>query len=119
MQFQKYVSTRATPQTQPIPGAGQVMNAAGGYAWAVDNWTRLDRFLVLGTEGGTFYTSERALTVQNAQAVAACIEGGWPAHGGAHRGDQRRPVVHPSMIRRSSPWRWRLRLATRRHAARR
>lgn len=74
MQFQKYVSTRATPQTQPIPGAGQVMNAAGGYAWAVDNWTRLDRFLVLGTEGGTFYTSERALTVQNAQAVTACIQ---------------------------------------------
>ena len=74
MQFQKYFSTRATPQTQPIPGAGQVMNSAGGYAWAVDNWARLDRFLVLGTEGGVYYVSERALTVQNAQAVAACIQ---------------------------------------------
>ena len=28
--------------------------SAGGYAWAVDRWTRLDRFLVLGSEGGTF-----------------------------------------------------------------
>jgi 60 kDa SS-A/Ro ribonucleoprotein len=74
MLFQKYFSTRATPQTQPIAGAGQVVNSAGGYAWAVDNWTRLDRFLVLGTEGGAFYISERALTVQNAQAVAACLQ---------------------------------------------
>lgn len=74
MLFQKYFSTRATPQTQPIPGAGQVMNSAGGYVWAVDNWTRLDRFLVLGTEGGAYYVKERALTVENAQAVAACLQ---------------------------------------------
>lgn len=73
MLFQKHFATRTTPQTQPIPGAGQVMNAAGGYAWAVDDWTRLDRFLVLGTEGGAYYASERKLTVENAQAVADCL----------------------------------------------
>ena len=74
MKFQTHYGTRATPQMQPIPGAGQVMNAAGGFVWAVDIWTRLDRFLVLGTEGGTYYTGEHALTVQNAQAVAECIQ---------------------------------------------
>ena len=73
MLFQKYFSRSVTPQLQPIPDAGQVMNSAGGYVWAVDDWTRLDRFLVLGTEGGTYYSSERRLTVENAQAVAECI----------------------------------------------
>ncbi len=49
---------RATPQSAPVPGAGQTMNSAGGFAWAVDDWTRLRRFLVLGTEGGSFYAGE-------------------------------------------------------------
>ena len=34
---------------------------------------RLDRFLVLGSEGGTYYIQERELTSQNAEAVARCI----------------------------------------------
>ena len=38
---------RATPQSQPIPGSTQVPNSAGGYAWRVDDWTRLDRLLIL------------------------------------------------------------------------
>jgi 60 kDa SS-A/Ro ribonucleoprotein len=63
----------ATPQAEPIPGSTQVPNSAGGHAWAVDHWTRLDRFLVLGSEGGTFYVSERPLTRENATAVAACL----------------------------------------------
>lgn len=75
--FTKHVSTRlrrtATPQAERIPGTTQVPNSAGGYAWAVDHWTRLDRFLVLGSEGGTFYVGERALTQESASAVAACI----------------------------------------------
>ena len=48
-------------QRLPIPGAGQIANSAGGYAWAVDDWVRLDRFLVLGSEGGTYYIGERDL----------------------------------------------------------
>ena len=58
---------------QPIPGSGQVQNNARGFAWAVDNWTRLDRFLILGTDGGTFYVGERKLTIDNAQAVLDCL----------------------------------------------
>ena len=75
--FTKHVSTRLrrliTPQDEPIPGSAQVPNSAGGYAWPVDAWTRLDRFLVLGTEGGTFYVGERPLTVENATAVRECL----------------------------------------------
>src|SRR4029079_7106893 len=64
----------STPQRMPIPGAGQVPNSAGGYAWAVDDWTRLQRFLVLGSEGGSYYASEQKLTLENAQAVERCLK---------------------------------------------
>jgi 60 kDa SS-A/Ro ribonucleoprotein len=70
----RYVKSRnSTPQSEPIPGSTQVPNSGGGYSWAVDDWTRLDRFLILGSEGGTYYIAERELTRQNAEAVARCI----------------------------------------------
>ncbi|HEV2181966.1 MAG TPA: TROVE domain-containing protein [Gemmatimonadaceae bacterium] len=75
--FTQHVATRlrrlVTPQAEPMPGTQQVPNEAGGYVWAVDSWARLDRFLVLGTEGGTFYVGERPLTRENAAAVAMCL----------------------------------------------
>ena len=40
--------TRRVAQWVPLPGSTQVPNSAGGFAWAVDDWTRLRRFLVLG-----------------------------------------------------------------------
>jgi len=66
-------SLSSTPQSAPIPGASQVPNSAGGYAWPVDDWTRLDRFLILGSEGGSYYAGEAKLTAENAQAVSRCI----------------------------------------------
>jgi len=62
-----------TPQRQPIPESTQVLNSAGGYAWAVDQWKRLNRFLLLGAEGGTYYVNERTLTRENAAALAQCL----------------------------------------------
>jgi 60 kDa SS-A/Ro ribonucleoprotein len=69
----KWLNRKQTPQTAPIPGARQVCNSAGAYSFAVDDWTRLDRFLVLGSEGGTYYASEQKLTVENAKAVLRCL----------------------------------------------
>jgi hypothetical protein len=46
--YAKTLNRRATPQSQPIPGSSQVRNSGGGYSWQVDDWTRLDRFLILG-----------------------------------------------------------------------
>jgi len=60
---------RITPQSQLIPASSQVPNPAGGYAWQVDDWTRLDRFLILGAEGGTYYIGERDLVNQNLDAM--------------------------------------------------
>jgi 60 kDa SS-A/Ro ribonucleoprotein len=71
--YASHFSTRQTPQFEPIPGSNQLPNSAGGYAFAVNDWARLDRFLVLGAEGGTYYISERKLTVENAGAVQRCI----------------------------------------------
>lgn len=64
---------RTTPQSEPILGTSQARNSAGGYSFAVDNWERLNRFLVLGSEGGSYYAQERPLTIENANAVLACI----------------------------------------------
>ncbi|HEX9996297.1 MAG TPA: TROVE domain-containing protein [Abditibacterium sp.] len=64
----------ATPQSQPIPGSAQVANSAGGYSFAVDDWTRFHRFLILGSEGGSYYATERALTAENASATLRCIQ---------------------------------------------
>jgi 60 kDa SS-A/Ro ribonucleoprotein len=73
MSYLKRLGRRRTPQSASIPGSSQVPNSAGGFAWAVDDWTRLHRFLVLGSEGGSYYASEWALTRENARAVERCI----------------------------------------------
>lgn len=72
--YAKLFNRRSTPQTRPIPGSTQVRNSAGGYSWQVDDWTRFDRFLILGAEGGTYYIAERALVKQNHDAVVRCIQ---------------------------------------------
>ena len=74
MLYTKHFAPLQTPQSLPLAGASQVPNSAGGYVWAVSDWSRLDRFLVLGSEGGTYYIGERPLTRQNAEAVVRCIQ---------------------------------------------
>src|SRR5438034_1884839 len=72
--YAKTLNRRVTPQSQPIPGSNQVPNSAGGYSWEVDDWTRLDRFLILGAEGGTYYIAEQDLVKQNHDALVRCIK---------------------------------------------
>src|ERR1041384_5689086 len=72
--YAKIFNRRVTPQSQAIPGSTQVRNSGGGYSWAVDDWTRLDRFLILGAEGGTYYIAERHLVKQNHDAILRCIK---------------------------------------------
>ncbi len=55
-----------------------VENNAGGFVFQIDDWARLGRFLVLGSEGGTYYTGERELTRDNAEAVIRCIVANGP-----------------------------------------
>jgi 60 kDa SS-A/Ro ribonucleoprotein len=57
---------------QAVP-KGMTRNSAGGASFAVDDWSRLDRFIILGSEGGSYYASERELTTQNCAAVMRCL----------------------------------------------
>lgn len=59
-------------QQQPLDEQ-QVQNTAGGFAYPVSIWTNLDRFLVLGTEGGSYYAQEQDLTKENVESVKKCI----------------------------------------------
>jgi 60 kDa SS-A/Ro ribonucleoprotein len=52
----------------------QVFNNAGGAVFTISKWDQLLRFLILGSEGGTYYANEQKLTVENAQNVVACIK---------------------------------------------
>ena len=71
--YGEHFSTLATPQSESIPGERQVLNSAGGYVYALDPWQRLDRFLIMGSEGGTYYVGERKLTIDNARSILELI----------------------------------------------
>ena len=61
-----------TPQSEPL-NERQVPNSVGGHAFPVDDMTRLQRFLILGSEGGSYYADERKLILDNVKAVKRCI----------------------------------------------
>lgn len=70
--YAEHVNERRTPQNEKAR-ADQVENNAGGFVFALDKWKRLDRFLVLGCSGGTYYVGERALVKENAAVVHECL----------------------------------------------
>lgn len=72
LKFKSRRAAAATPQTLPI--LGTVPNAAGGHASALNDWARLDRFLILGSEDGSYYATEPVLTRDNAQSVQRAIQ---------------------------------------------
>jgi len=51
----------------------QVADSEGGYVFPVDRWTRLRHFLILGSEGGSFYAGEHDLTAESTAALDECI----------------------------------------------
>lgn len=57
-----------TPQSEQAD-ARQVPNSAGGWSFSVSDTERIKRFLMIGTDGGTYYISERTLTRENADVV--------------------------------------------------
>ncbi|VDH92241.1 60 kDa SS-A/Ro ribonucleoprotein [Mytilus galloprovincialis] len=65
------------PSGNPVPQmealVGQAKNKAGGFSYEVDDFTRLLRFLILGAEGGTYYSSEKELKRENVQSIDRLI----------------------------------------------
>lgn len=76
----KHIATQRPPMRAPVVPQNvkgkpeQVKNNAGGFVFALDIWNRLDRFLILGVEGGGYYVGERALTIDNAKVVLECVK---------------------------------------------
>ena len=63
-------SQRAVPQYEPTP---LTQTHEGGLAHQIDDWMRLDRFLVMGSTGGTYYVNERDHTLDNLDVVRRCV----------------------------------------------
>lgn len=66
-------------QNKPVPqikqaDPQQVPNNAGGFTFEVSAKTRLERFLMLGTDGGTYYVNEKKLTEQNVDFLVNLIK---------------------------------------------
>lgn len=68
-----HLNPAATPASEPLPGESMVKNDAGGFVFQVDDWTGLNRFLILGVEGGTYYASERKHVERNVAVVRRCL----------------------------------------------
>lgn len=62
------------PQSEAIPGKDMVKNNAGGYVFQVSKWDFFTRFLILGTEGGTYYVQEKKMTIASAKNAIDCIK---------------------------------------------
>lgn len=73
MNYSKHVTKR--PQTKPILGrTDMVKNNAGGYVFEITPKERLERFLLIGSEGGTYYVSEQKLTEENAKSIIGYLK---------------------------------------------
>eukprot|EP00794_Sanderia_malayensis_P016073 gene16073-17696_t len=64
------------PGQQMKQEATQVRNDAGGFGWQVTDLERLKRFLVLGSESGTYYANKQELGLQNVKTLIRLIKTG-------------------------------------------
>lgn len=71
--FAKKHPTVPIPQTQPL-NKRQAPNHGGGFAFTIDCFSRLDRFLILGSDSPIYYQKAKALTKENAKCVEECFE---------------------------------------------
>ncbi len=71
--YASHVQTKQTPQSQAVRGKSQVQNSAGGFTFKVTPFVRLERFLILGHEGGTYYAGERKLTLDTVDCIDDCL----------------------------------------------
>lgn len=62
------INTRITPQNR-ASRLDQVENSAGGFVFTISDAMRLKRFLILGTDAGTYYVNASDLTRANAEVV--------------------------------------------------
>lgn len=61
-----------TPQSVALPGMKK--NNAGGYGFQISDQQMLERFLIIGSESGTYYVEESQLTLEHATNIIEMIK---------------------------------------------
>eukprot|EP00128_Syssomonas_multiformis_P015667 Colp12_sorted_trinity150504_noHs@6660 len=64
--------TASASQMEPLD-ARQVRNQAGGFVYKTSQLQRLRRFFCLGVEGGTYYATEKELSIENTTSIIQLI----------------------------------------------
>ena len=77
MQHRARLTRLVTPQAERNPGT-RLLIRTDAPVWPATEWERFDRFLIYGTERGSYFMRERMLTVENAVDVLACIAADGP-----------------------------------------
>ncbi|PNH10192.1 SS-A/Ro ribonucleoprotein [Tetrabaena socialis] len=65
----------AVPQSAPL-SESQVLNNAGGFVYKIDDFARLRRFIILGSEANNYYVKRDELELQNAECVLRLLAEG-------------------------------------------
>ena len=66
-----------TPQAERNPGTRLLVRTPNAAVWPANEWERFDRFLIYGTERGTYFIRKRKLSVEQAtNARARIVEDG-------------------------------------------
>lgn len=63
-----------TPVSEPLDARQSRNTDGGGYAYSVTDFERLDRFLITGSSGGTFYASELDVTKENTDFIRGLVQ---------------------------------------------
>lgn len=67
-------SLKQTQQTPILGRSDMIKNSAGGYGFKISQKQQLERFLLCGTESGTYYASSSKLTEDNAKSIVSLIK---------------------------------------------
>jgi len=65
------LATASVPQTEKL-NERQIENNASGFVFQLDDWARLERWLVIGSDSNTYYQKAKDLTRENARCVERC-----------------------------------------------
>jgi len=65
MSYVKHVTKKNVHKQTEQAREDQILNSAGGFSFEVSPWDKLNRFLILGSEKGSYYVSEKEQTIHN------------------------------------------------------
>lgn len=71
--YGQIVSDVGSSQFEKISGKNMGLNNSGAYVFKIDSWSRLNRFLIIGVQDGTYYQSKKDLVEENYTCLLECL----------------------------------------------